>query len=123
MFTRRKNNKYNSVISTYKGEKYHSKAEAKYAQILDGLLDQGLIKSYRRQVRYPLPNMDGKMKMAYVADFVVVGNSEEEYITDVKGFLSMENKTKLAYFYYYYKRRVNIVFTTGPERFRTHFLL
>jgi len=123
MLKRQKSNKYNSVISTYKGIKYHSKAEVKYAQILDDLLEKGLINSYTRQARYPLPNMNGVMKMAYVADFVVIGNSGEEYIIDVKGFLSVENKTKLAYFRFYYKKPVYIVFTTGPERFRTHFLV
>lgn len=123
MFINRKTNKFGSRITTYNGVKYHSKAEAKYAQILDNLLEQRLINKYVRQVRYPLPNTDGNMRMAYIADFVVTGNSGEEYIIDVKGVLTAENKTKLAYFRYYYKKRVWIVFTKGPESFRTRFLV
>ena len=118
-----KRNKFGSVKTKYKGTIYHSKAEAEYSKILDGLLADKKIKSIQRQIRYKLPNMEGQLKMSYVADFVVVGLSGKEYIIDVKGVLTPENKVKLAYFTYYHKKPVEIVFTTGLEKFRTDFLV
>ena len=61
--------------------------------------------------------------MAYIADFVVIGNSGEEYIIDVKGLLTPETNVKLAYFLHYYGKKVHLVFTTGAEKFRTSFLV
>jgi hypothetical protein len=107
----------------YRGHKYDSKAEAHYAELLDNLLEQGKIKSIDRQRVYKLPNMEGKPRMRYMADFVVVGNSGVEYIIDVKGMCTPEMKVKMAYFQYVHNKKVHIVFTTGLEAFRTEFLV
>ena len=118
-----KRSKYGNVKTMYRGRKYDSRAEAKYSEILDGLLDEKLIKHVEYQKRYPLQDMKGTRRMAYIADFVVTTNKGRKVIIDVKGVLTSDNKVKLAYFQYTYKEKVEIVYSTGPEAFRTKFLL
>jgi hypothetical protein len=118
-----KRSRFNNKKVTRRGRTYDSKAEASYADTLLSMARVGKIKEVREQVRYPLPNMDGEMRMAYIADFVVINNSGEEFIIDVKGLLTPEMKVKLSYFQYYYKKKVHLVFTTGAHAYRTEFLL
>ena len=118
-----KGTKYNAMKVSYKDNKYDSFSEAIYAFLLDKMLKNKSIKSYERQVKYKLENMQGKLTMRYVADFVVIGNSGKEYIIDVKGRLLPENKVKYAYFRYVYKKDIHIVYTTGASRFDTSFLI
>ena len=119
----KKRNKFGNVKTVYRGRKYDSRAEAKYSEILDGLLDSKQIKHVSYQKRYPLQDMRGTKRMAYIADFVVITNKGKEHIIDVKGVLTADNKVKLAYFQYAYDKKVEIVYSTGPEAFRTKFLL
>jgi hypothetical protein len=83
----------------------------------------GQIKHIAYQVRYPLQDLRGTKRMAYIADFVVTTNDGREVVIDVKGVLTQENKIKLAYFKYVYKKDVELVFTSGPDAYRTKFLL
>lgn len=115
--------RFGNKKTMYRGNKYDSKAEANYAKILDTLLAQGKIRSVETQRSYPLPNMDGKSRMRYVADFVVVGNSGTEYIIDVKGMCTPEMKVKMAYAQYVHGIKIHLVFSTGLEAFRTEFLV
>lgn len=118
-----KRNKYGNVKTVYRGRKYDSRAEANYSKILDELLESKKIKHVSYQKRYPLQDMKGTKRMAYIADFVVITNKGKEHIIDVKGVLTADNKVKLAYFQYAYGKKVEIVYSTGPEAFRTKFLL
>lgn len=118
-----KRNKYGNVKTVYRGRKYDSRAEANYSKILDELLESKRIKHVSYQKRYPLQDMKGTKRMAYIADFVVITNKGKEHIIDVKGVLTADNKVKLAYFQYAYGKKVEIVYSTGPEAFRTKFLL
>lgn len=117
-----KKSKYNNMKISYQGEVYHSLSEAYYSYLLNDLLRKGKIKSIDRQKNYPLENMKGKKTMRYSADFVVVGNSGTEYIIDVKGRLTPDNKIKYAYFRYVYKKEIILVMTTGVDKFTTKFL-
>lgn len=119
----KKRSKFGNIRTNFKGRKYDSKAEAKYAGILQGLEKEGKIKHIAYQIRYPLQDLNGTRRMAYIADFVVTTNKGKEILIDVKGILTQENKIKLAYFKYVYKKDVELVFTTGPDAFRTKFLL
>lgn len=121
MFKRR--SKYNNKITIYNGITFHSSSEAKYAEILDGLVATGRIRSYTRQVRYPLPNREGKMRLAVISDFNVIKNDGTEVIIDVKGVLTDATNIKLAYFKHYYNKEVILVRTTGLEKFKIDFLL
>lgn len=102
---------------------YDSKSEAKYAEMLDSLKNNGLIKDIRRQIRYPLIDKDGKKRLAYIADFVVTSNTDKEYVIDVKGILTPACNIKLAFFSHVYEKHVHLVWTTGPFKFRTDFII
>lgn len=115
--------KFNNIRTKYKGKTYDSKSEAEYARILDELLDAGKIKEVKRQVKYPLMDMNGTKRLRYVADFVVTKNDGSDVVIDVKGVLTPANKVKLGYVRYVYGVKVELVYTTGLEKFRTQFLL
>jgi hypothetical protein len=114
--------RYGNMKIRFHGKVYHSLSEALYAYLLHEMYVNGSIKSYQEQVIYRLPNIDSKMTLRYVADFVVIGLSGTEYIIDVKGWLKPENKIKYAYFKYYYNKDIHLVFNTGDEKFRTGFI-
>ncbi len=116
-------NKFGNVKTKYRGRTYDSRAEATYSQMLDELLESNKIRHIVHQKRYPLQDMKGTKRMAYIADFVVTTNKGKEIIIDVKGVLTADNKVKLAYFQYAYDKKVELVYTTGPDAFRTKFLL
>ena len=115
--------RFGNKKTMYRGHKYDSKAEAHYAALLDNLLEQGKIQSIDRQRVYKLPNMEGKPRMRYMADFVVVGNSGVEYIIDVKGMCTPEMKVKMAYAMYVHNIKIHLVYNTGLKAFNTEFLV
>lgn len=120
-------NKYNAKKTVYNGQKYDSKKEAEYAEILDGLLKQKKILGWKRQVRFPLPDLDWikskSMRSWYQADFVVTDLDNTDHIVEVKGVLTTENKVKYAFFQYYYRRKINIVYTMGLNKMNTDWLI
>lgn len=116
-------NKYRAIKTVYNGQVYDSKAEATYARILDELLHDNKIKSISRQVVYPLQDRKGKKRLRYIADFVVEKNNGDRVVIDVKGMLTPANNVKLAYVRYVYGIDVELVFTSGLEKYRTAFLL
>lgn len=115
-------NKYKAQKTKYKGKTYDSKKEAEYAEILDKLKDQGKITEWERQVRFPLPNLDGLWKSWYSADFVVQTLDGREHIVEVKGVLTDANKIKYAFVQHIYKRPIHIVRTTGLEKMNISWL-
>lgn len=119
--TIKKRSKFNNKFTKMRGSMYHSKAEAKYAKILQDLLKKGDIDMLAEQVRYPLPNREGQMRLAYIADFVVK-RGDKEFIIDVKGLLTPEMVVKLSFFRYYYNKDVIIVYASGLNAFDTSFL-
>lgn len=121
MSTFKKRPKYNNVKTVYNGNTYDSKAEAKYAEILDGLLADGTITSIERQVKFPLKDRRGGNRLRYVADFIVIDKKGKEHIIDVKGVLTPATNIKLAYMLYVYKKPVTLVYTTGLKKFDTSF--
>lgn len=111
--------KYNNMIVEFGGQRYHSLSEVYYYYILS---QHPFVESIEQQVRYRLENMDGKKTLSYIADFVVVDKAGNEYVIDVKGRLTNENKVKLGYFAFVHKKRVTLVETSGPNKFNTSFL-
>ncbi len=120
-FTKR--SRFNNTKVIVDDIKFDSKSEAHYYRLLKELQMRKRIAGFARQVKYPLPNMEGQMKMSYIADFVVEGMSGTEYIIDVKGLLTPEMKVKMAFCQYFHKIKIHIVFSTGIEAFRTDFLI
>ena len=114
--------KFNNKKYKFRGITYDSKSEGDYAEILQRLLKDGKIRSIERQVRFKLPNMDGNLRMAYIADFIVTGNSGRQYIIDVKGIVTPEMKVKLAYAQYVHNIKIWIVYNKGLKKFDTGFL-
>lgn len=115
--------KYNNMKVEYKGDVYHSLSEAYVSYVLNDMLDKGELIKIEKQVKYPLENMNGKKTMSYITDFVVTSNTGKEYIIDVKGRLTVENKVKLAYWTYVYKKKLHLVYTSGAERFDLSFIV
>lgn len=77
--------KYNNKTTIFKGKKYHSRFEAKYAQDLELRKIAGDVKSWDRQVKISL-DVNGKHICNYYLDFVVyLPNGDKEYV-EVKGF-------------------------------------
>lgn len=76
-----KRSKYRNQITTYKGRKYHSKAEAVRAEELDWLKESGQVREWTPQPRYTL----GCPENIYVSDFEVVGADGAKWTEDVKG--------------------------------------
>jgi hypothetical protein len=80
----RKKRKYGNIPEDYKGNKYHSRFEAKYARDLDVRKRAGEIESWERQVKIEL-TAHGKHICDYWIDFkVYYPNGEVEYV-EVKG--------------------------------------
>lgn len=72
--------KYRNVITTYKGVRYSSKAEANRAEQLDRDLKAGLIRFWLGQPKFRL----GCPENVYVADFLVI-DFDTFWAEDVKG--------------------------------------
>ena len=72
--------KFNAKPTIYRGRKYDSRAEAKYASELDMLKSSGFIHLWIRQ-----PAFDLGEDTRYRADFLVIESSGEFYAVDVKG--------------------------------------
>ena len=82
-----KRKKYGNRIVEYKGEKYHSAKEARYAQSLDLMKSardpKDRVVSWERQVSYPcIVNDDLICK--YYADFIVKYADGRQEVVDVK---------------------------------------
>lgn len=118
--------KYNAKKTSYRGARYDSKKEAEYAELLDGLVKQGLIKTWRRQERFPLPDLNWfetqSKRSYYSADFIAITPDGREHVIEVKGVLTTENKIKYAFWKYVYERPLHIIHTTGLEKFNTNWL-
>lgn len=126
MFLRYDRSKYNAQKVIYNGDKYDSKKERDYAIILDGLLSEGKIKGWTRQVNFPLPDMNyldtGSKRSRYQADFIVTTLDGNEHIVEIKGLMTPEMKVKYSFFQFVYSRRVHIVPTTGLNPMNTDWL-
>ena len=76
----------NNVPTYYKGILFPSKAEAKYAELLDTQVKQGKVKWWKCQVRF---QVEGDKRYIIIADFLVMAEREE--IHEVKrGYYSSE---------------------------------
>lgn len=115
--------KYKAMKTEYEGEIYDSFSEAYYAYLLDQMLEEGKILSVQQQVAFRMDNHYGRNTLRYVADFIVIGNSGAEYVIDIKGRLTPENVVKYSYFTHVHKKKVQIVSTSGPDKFDTSFLI
>lgn len=112
--------KYNNIITNYKGQKFDSKAEVTYLQMLENLPQ---IKEIKTQVRYPLLNMEGKKRLAYIVDFEVITEAGNEYLIELKGCLTAANVVKMSYFQFVYKKKVHVVRTSGLKKFDVSFII
>lgn len=85
-FRKYSNNKMGAVKQTYKGNSYHSKAEAKYAMYLDQRVKDGEILSWEGQKKIELFGENGTRVCNYYIDFIAQHpDGRVEYI-EVKGF-------------------------------------
>lgn len=114
--------KYNNMVVEYKGIKFHSLSEAYYYYLLLNSEVNKKIVDIKLQVKYPLHDIEGTNRLRYVADFVVTTQSGKEYVIDVKGRMTPENRIKLSYFNYVYKKPVHAVWTAGLAKFDTSFI-
>jgi hypothetical protein len=92
MFTRRLG-KFNATKAVYKGHLYHSKKERDYAILLDGKVQAGDLKEWRRQVPVRL-EVNGKLICTHIRDFVEVEPDGTEVWTEVKGKWTAEARLK-----------------------------
>lgn len=115
--------KYKALKIEYANEKYDSFSEAYYSYVLDSMLDKGELLSIQSQVPFRMENYYGRNTLRYVADFIVIGNSGKEYVIDVKGRMTPENKVKYSYFTYVHDKEITIVATSGPGKFDTSFII
>lgn len=119
-------NKYKAKKTQYRGATYDSKKEAEYAELLDGLKKEGKIKTWARQVRFPLPDLNfletGSKRSYYAVDFLVTTLDDKEHLVEVKGVLTDANKVKYAFVQYMYNRPIHIVRTTGLDKMTTSWL-
>lgn len=83
--------KYNAVATELDGQRFDSKAEARFYQRLCELREMGLVVQFLRQVPFHLP---GGIK--YVCDFMVFEDGGEVRFIDVKGMDTPMSKAKRA---------------------------
>lgn len=87
-------NKYNSKITFYNGQKFHSKKEAEHAKKLDLLIKAKKIKSYSRQHKIPI-SINGHHICNYIVDFVILKKDNTKELHEVKGFMTPVAKIKI----------------------------
>jgi hypothetical protein len=75
----------NAKKTIYKEKIYDSKFEAGHAMYLDSLKAQGKIRSWVRQVAFPLV-VNGVKIAEYWADYVVVTSDGRKQVHETKGF-------------------------------------
>lgn len=80
-------NKYNAKTTEYKGLKYDSQREARYAAELDLLKRAGEIKEWERQVKIDL-KVNGIHICNYFCDFRVITKAGIVQYHEVKGFVT-----------------------------------
>jgi hypothetical protein len=89
--------KYHNQITEYNGFKYHSAKEAKHAQELDLLVRVGELKSWQRQVPFPL-KVNSIVVAKYVMDFVTEDMQGNKTCEEVKGMWTDVAKLKRKLF-------------------------
>lgn len=81
-------NKYGNIKTIYNGQRYDSKKEASYAQLLDTLKRaknrKDRVYSYETQIPFQI-TLNGHNICKYIADFRVNYEDGREEIVDVKG--------------------------------------
>jgi len=112
-----KKNKYGNKKITIDDIKFDSKKEAKGYNVLKQMLMAKLIKSFDMQVKYILQekfrNDLGKMnrEISYKADFVVIGNNNNEYVIDIKGYFDQKFPIKRKLFEYKFQKVLYVIKT------------
>jgi hypothetical protein len=97
--------KYHSQWTEYKGVKYQSKREARYAADLDLLVKAKEIKGWRRQVSFDLI-VNSVNICKYVVDFEVEFANGQKEFHEVKGFSTDLFRLKFALFQALYPNQV-----------------
>ena len=87
-------NKYNAQTCEYNGAVYHSKAEARYAQILDQRKQVGEIQEFWRQQDIPL-KVNGVTVCRMVCDFKLLHQDDSVEFVELKGAVTAVFKLKL----------------------------
>lgn len=90
-------NKFNARKTTSGGITYDSKAEAKYAEILEWRKRAGEITKIERQVRIPLI-VNGTLICTYVADFLVTLKDGRRQYHECKGYMTRDSAIKVKLF-------------------------
>lgn len=101
----------NAKKRVYKGNYYHSGAEVEEAMVLDQLLKEKKIKSWKPQVKIELFGENGTRICNYYIDFVVEhSDGKTEYI-EVKGFVTSIWRIKWKLFKDKYGKDANKIIT------------
>lgn len=87
--TRITRHKFNAAPTEYRGMRFASKKEAKYAQELDLRIKAGEVLFYLKQVPFHLPG-----KVIYRVDFAEFRADETVHFVDVKGYRTSEYRMK-----------------------------
>jgi hypothetical protein len=103
LVVKNKPSKYRATLTEYRGVKYHSKKEAKFAESLDAREHIGQIKYYLRQVPIQLPGT------RYLVDFLVFYADGDVEFIDVKGFDTPVSKMKRKQVELLYPIKIQIV--------------
>ena len=103
----KKGNKYHAVRtwSNYSKRYFASKAEARRGEELYLRMKAGEISDLRYQVKFELFD---KPKITYTADFAYLENGKR-IVEDVKGVLTRDTRTKIAWVQQRYKIQVRLV--------------
>jgi len=112
----------NAKKTQYDNQTFDSKAELTYYKILKTLQKENKIIGFKRQVRFPLPDMDGGLRFSYTCDFVLTQNDSSKVYIEVKGRWMPGNKIRYAYWQIYYDKALTIVPTTGLKKFHIDWL-
>ena len=111
----RRRNKHNAKPTIYRGQRYDSQGEARYARDLDLLLAAGKIASWCRPKPIMLINGPTRdRRVTYKPDFFVVDNGGKEEWIDVKGMVTQAFRIKaLLWADKYPERRLRVVNLDG----------
>ncbi len=97
-WTRRaRTSKFGAKRARYGNYVYHSRKEARYAADLDLRVKAGELRSWRRQVSFPLC-VNGKKVCSYIVDFIETAADGTETAVEVKGFATETWRLKFKLF-------------------------
>lgn len=109
--------KFGNIRTMYKGDVFDSKHEAFFARDLDFRVKGKDIKSYERQVRFPII-INGIKICDYIADFVIAHKDGSQEVVDCKGKTTDVYRLKKKLVEAIYKIRITEVYRERGGKYR-----